>query len=396
MIKFLHSGMVGAPGWSSAADSSIGVLDAVLVNGFNERTATDLSVTDSVATATLPSGHGFEIDSVVLVAGATPSELNGEKRVTGVTATTITFASTSPNGAATGTITVRYAPLGWEKAFTGTNAAAYRSTDPTSTQMFFSVTGDAATLAYITAVGYENMTDANTGTGVFPASGNRYWVKSSTASAQPWLIVGDGKTFYVLRQTGGSSGNFASGGVAGFGDFVSFSALDPHRCMLSAQSTSLVNLHTSTLNTSGLQSLLEYGDADFALPAFAAARSRSGVAGAVSLVKVLESYVATADWAISGGTTNPGGTAFATYPAPANQGLILSRVILAEGGGPRGYLRGFYGTPQNAHAAFNQMDRVQGQGAFAGRKLMAIKCGSPGGTVSQGVVFVDITGPWES
>ena len=114
------------------------------------------------------------------------------------------------------------------------------------------------------------------------------------------------------------------------------------------------------------------------------------------MVKTLESYMATAGIVVSGGSTNPGGTAFAAYPTPANQGLILSRVVLAEGGGPRGYLRGFYGTPQNAHAAFNQMDRVQGQGQFAGRKLMALKCGSPAGTTSQGVVFVDITGPWES
>jgi hypothetical protein len=393
MIKFLHSGMAGAPGLTNAAGALVGVLDAVLVNGFNERTASALSVTSSVATATLPSGHGFEIDSVVLVAGATPSELNGEKRVTGVTAEAITFASTSPNGAATGTITVRCAPLGWEKAFSGTGAAAYRSTDPTSTQMFLSVSADTAAATVATVYGYEAMSSATVGTGPFPSTASG--VSKSPGAAARWLFVGDSKTFYLLHQHV-AGGNFASGSIWGFGDFVSFSTVDPHRCFLAARISGTSSSTLSTVAGTENQSLLDLVDSDTAGSNIAAPRSRSGVAGAVSMVKTLESYMATNALVVSGGTTNPGGAAFATYPAPANQGLILSRVVLAEGGGPRGYLRGFYGTPQNCHASFNQMDRVQGQGAFAGRKLMALKCGSPAGTVSQGVVFVDITGPWES
>jgi hypothetical protein len=394
MIKFLHSGMVGAPLITNGTGSLITFLDAVLLNGFNERTASDITVTDSVATATLPSGHGFEIDSVVLVAGATPSELNGDKRVTGVTATTITFASTSPNGAATGTITVRYASLGWTRPFTSSSARAYRSQDPTSTQMFLSVPGDSFVASAIDVYGFESMSAVTTGTGPFPASGTRAWPKAP-GDGSPWIIVGDTKTFYLLRQHV-FNGNLASGLVFGFGDFVSFSAVDPYRCFISVL-TGTGNLTNGSVAGSAVNFAdLALIDADTAEFGFSAPRSRSGVAGAVSMIKTLESYMATTSTVASGGTTNPGGAAFATYPAPANQGLILSRVILAEGGGPRGYLRGFYGTPQNCHAAFNQMDRIAGQGAFAGRKLMALKCGSSAGTTSQGVVFVDITGPWES
>ena len=394
-VKFLHSGMTGAPGWSNAADSSIGVLDAALVNGFNERTATGISVSGGVATMTLPSGHGFEVDSVVLVSGSTPSALNGEKRVLTTAATTITFDATGvSDGAASGTILVRYAPLGWAKAFTGTNAAAYRSTDPTATQMFLGLSGDNGT-ASVNTIGYESMSSATVGTGPFPASGTRVWPKASGSNPAPWLIIGDSKTFYVLRQYA-SSGNFASGSVFGFGDFVSFSAVDGYRCFNSVFTGTSNFSNGSPAGVSSNYGDLALSDSDSAEVGCSAPRSRSGVAGAVSLIKTLESYNGTAATVVSGGTTNPGGTAFANYPAPANQGLILSRVILAEGGGPRGYLRGLFHTPQNAHTAFNQMDRVTGQGAFAGRKLMALKCGSSAGTTSQGVVFVDITGPWES
>jgi hypothetical protein len=377
---------------TAAADSLIGVLDSVLVNGFNELAATGISVSGSVATVTLPSGHGFEVDSVVLVSGATPDALNGEKRVLTTAATTITFAAAGvSDGAATGTILVRYAPLGWTKAFTGTNAAAYRSADPTATQMFLAVSGDISGSITATVHGFESMTSDTVGTGPFPASGTRVWPKSPSASiAAPWLIIGDSKTFYVLRQYV-AGGNFASGAVFGFGDFLSFSVLDPYRCFVSISPTTGVNATSIAVIET-----LECSNSSTAFAACSAPRSRSGVAGAVSLVKTLESYNGTTSTVVSGGGNNPGGTAFAAYPAPANQGLILSRVILAEGGGPRGYLRGLFHTPQNCHTAFNQMDRVQGQGQFDGRKLMALKCGSPAGTTSQGVVFVDITGPWES
>ena len=393
-VKFLHSGMVGAPGWSRAAGSSIDVLDAVLVNGFNERTATGISVSDGVATATLPSGHGFEVDSVVLVSGATPSALNGEKRVLTTAATSITFSAAGiPDGAATGTILVRYSPLGWAKPFSGTNAAAYRSNDVTATQMFLSLQHDTA-LSYVRVAGYETMSSATAGTGQFPST-NRHWVKGDSPSVpSPWLIIGDSKTFYLLRQFN-SGTTFNSGALVGFGDFVSFSLLDPYRCFISGIS-STSSISTSTIGAIDNEGSLELSNPNTAYVGISAARSRSGVGGAVSLIKTMESYQGRSDLNVSGGTTNPGGTAFASYPAPANQGLILSRVVLAEGGGPRGVLRGLYHTPQNAHAAFNQMDRIEGQGPFAGRKLMALKCGSPAGTTSQGVVFVDITGPWEN
>ncbi|MDD2610646.1 MAG: hypothetical protein PHX60_13350 [Giesbergeria sp.] len=84
-----------------------------------------------------------------------------------------------------------------------------------------------------------------------------------------------------------------------------------------------------------------------------------------------------------------------SYPNGPDNGLILARKTLIEPGiCLRGYSRGLYVTPQNCHAQFNWRDKIDGQGELAGRKLLAIKCGGPASTTSEGVAFVDITGPW--
>jgi hypothetical protein len=394
-VKFFHSGMVGAPALSNATGTSIAVLDACLVNGFNTQTASSVSVTSGVATATIPSGQGYEVDSVIEVAGATPSELNGQKRVLSSTSTTVTFASTSPNGAATGAITLKYAPLGWSKPFSATTQAAYRSTDATGTQMFLDANSDALNANAAGIRGYENMTGVATGTGAFPTTTQRgtfFWVKFAGGTV-PWIIFGDTKTFYMLRQFA-NNGNLASGSLYGFGDFVSNKVLDPYRCMVAAHSATLSG-DAATVGATESRTL-EIVNTGTAGGCVYTARPASGVAPPQPMLLTLENYMGTASTVVSGGTTNPGGPGVVTYPSPINQGLILSRMVLAESGYPRGHLRGVLGTPQNAHAAFGQMDRVTGQGPFAGKKLMAIKCGSPMGAVSQGVVFFDLTGPWES
>lgn len=84
-----------------------------------------------------------------------------------------------------------------------------------------------------------------------------------------------------------------------------------------------------------------------------------------------------------------------TYPNGPNNGLVLSRSMLYEPGiCYRGTLRGFYLAMQNCHASFSRNNIIDGSGDLAGRKLLAVKCGGPAGTTSQGVVFFDIAGPW--
>lgn len=95
---------------------------------------------DNVATVTTSTDHGYEIGSRLLFAGANESVFNDEFEILTIPAPNqFTFAVTTADATATGTITCKVAPLGWEKSFSGTNKAAYRSLDVTSNQLYLRV-----------------------------------------------------------------------------------------------------------------------------------------------------------------------------------------------------------------------------------------------------------------
>lgn len=388
-VKHFHSAMPGAPVLSGTAGSLIAVLDACLVNGFGLKTADSVVVSGGIATATFSTGHSFEPDVIALVTGATPAGLNGEKTVLTTSTNTITFDATGiADGAATGAITFKLAPSGWEKAFSGTNLAAYRSSDVTSTRMFLRVDDTGATNARV--VGYEGMTDVNTGVRGFPLAaqqaGGGYWPKATAAgaTARGWTVISDSRTAWVHLHTNTTSLG-ASGSIYGFDDFASYKSGDPFACALWANDADQAS--SSSVSQYSMEYASHTGQ-NVAGPYIA--RSFTGLGGAIASQHAAESYFT------SSGTA---GTSLSynapTYPNGPNNGLLLTRKVLVEQGlALRGHARGPLISPQNCHAAFNWRDKIDGQGDLAGRKLMAVKCGSPAATQSQGVVFFDITGPW--
>lgn len=207
--------MPGAPALSGTAGALIGVLDACLVNGFGSVTLNSLAVSNNVATGTVSAGHGLAmirgannaspgVGPVIRIAGATPAALNGDWRLASApNGTTFTFSTEGiANQIATGTITAKRAPLGFSKAFSGTNKAAYRAASVASTRLYFRV--DDTTTTYATVKGYESMSDADTGAGAFPAAA-RYAIKSTTANstARSWRACGDHAGFYLFINPNG-------------------------------------------------------------------------------------------------------------------------------------------------------------------------------------------------
>lgn len=390
-VKHFHSAMSGAPTLSGTAGSLIAVLDACLVDGFGLKSADSVVVSGGIATATFSTGHSFEPDVIALVAGATPADLNGEKRVLSTTTNTVTFDATGiADQTASGTITVKIAPAGWEKPFSGTNLAAYRSTDVTSTRMFLRVDDTGTTNARV--VGYESMSDVNTGVNAFPNSsqlaGGGYWPKANAANgtARTWTLFADGRGFWLHVWTS-TTATASSGSVWSFGDFDSYKSGDPYACQLGYAATDI--------STMGSVSPTNYGSGEWVATSGtsgpAAPRSFTGLGGSVILDHAGESYFNTSG--ASGSLASP---STPIYPNGPNNALILTRKILVERGTAlRGVQPGLLLAAQNCHAQFNWRDKIDGQGSYAGRKLMAIKCGSPAGaSASQGVVFFDITGPW--
>lgn len=386
-VKHFHSGMPGAPVLSGTAGALIAVLDACLLNGFGLQTATSVVISGGIATATLPAAPAAAKDSIILVTGATPAGLNGEQRVTSAASNSVAWATTEADGTATGTITIKLAPLGWAKAFTATNIAAYKASDVASTGMLLRVDDSGTTNARV--VGYEAMTDANTGVASFPLasqmSGGGYWGKSwqANATARPWFVAGDSRAFFLCVAPGIYSDNYT---VHQFGDFVSNKSGDAYGCALAC------NAGDRTANATITECLGYSGKANYNT---FIARASNALGGSVGAVHIGAMNISNVDAYSANPAYGPFG-----YPNNADNGLLFCKLLVQSGGGLRGVFPGIYHVPQNAQDAFVSGATVAPTDpALAGRTLRALRVGASSNSwgansVYYGVVFFDITGPW--
>lgn len=140
-VKFFHCKMKNMVQYDGSKGSIINWTNALLVDGFNEQTATSVSVSGNVATVNL-AGHGYWDKTVISISGATPAQLNGEHRITKVYNDSFQFETVGVvDGAATGTIKVKNAPAGWKKVAQSADGfkAVYKSDRLGFDQPFFMV-----------------------------------------------------------------------------------------------------------------------------------------------------------------------------------------------------------------------------------------------------------------
>lgn len=389
--KSFNSAMVGAPALSGTPGALIALLDAVLVNGFGLQTASSVVVTDGIAVVTLPTAPAAQVDTVVLLDGATPAGLNGEQRVTAVTTNSVSFATTETNQTATGTITMKVAPAGWSKLFSGTNLAAYKILAPEGTGCVLRV-DDTGTMTCRT-VGYESMTNVSSGAGLFPSSGQisggHYWPKSNAASTavRAWHLIGDDRAFHLF--TVPQSSDFTYAGVLfSFGDLNSLKSGDPY-------ATALFGSTGASPHTTASVGCLGYGQpAAVATAELAIARSSTAIGGSQVGYKTASLNTAANYSGVAGY-----GASLLPYPNGPDNGLITSKIQILSANGIRGVVPGVFHTPQVIGNAFSTGDKVVGSGDSAGQKLLAMRIGAPSSLASAsgvGTVFVDITSPWRA
>ena len=389
-VKHFHFEMAGAPVLNGQAGTAIGLLNACLITGFGLQSATSLAVAGGVATLTFATTHAATAESVVLVAGATGAwaDLNGEQRVTALGANQVKFATALPDGTATGTVTAKMAPAGWLSPFTDTNIAVYQSAAAESTKMYMRI-DDTGTTAFRLR-GYEAMTGASTGSGLFPVdaqiSGGGWCNKSSQATAAPvkWVLVADARGGYV-NIVGTSAGNssYETGRTIFFGDFRPYrTGGDPYAFALGCGSSAASN---NWQDSSGVCDQ-ESGTGQYT------PRPYHGLGAAFGQSSHAE----------SGGTVLSGrDTTFGKFPSEVDGGLMLSRRFLGIAlGAVRGVFPGLYTVPQSeVGLAFAPRTLQSGAGPLAGRKLIAV--GGIGGSspaaypsTGLGISFIDVTGPW--
>lgn len=269
-IKFYVHTNTNAPQLTNDYGCMIAVLDACLVTGFGSQAVSSITAAGSTATVTFNSAHNFMQYQVIEIAGADQAEYNGLHRILTVpNANSITFELVvAPTiTTATGTITCKLPPLGWEKPFGNTGGkAAYRSSNLLlPSRPFLRVVDEldpayTATYAkYAKVAIVEDMTDIDTMLGIQApfdsANPTKNWVGSGsgataingwsrwyyatatntsngndttapTALSRDYILIGNTDYFYIIPVSGTNSASNFYGLVYGFGAFSSHLNID--------------------------------------------------------------------------------------------------------------------------------------------------------------------------
>lgn len=397
-VVHFHSGMPNMPVLNGLAGTLLGVLD-LLVNGGDLKIAASLQVVGGMATLGFTGAHAAQASpqAVIEISGVTNMPgLNGRQKVASVDPGVLRFPTTEPDGTAEGTIIFKMAGAGWEWVHSGTNKGFLRSASPQRHGQGLRIDDTAGNVARV--VGYESMSDVDTGGNPFPSAtqvaGGAYWWKSSvaTAAAVYWELIGDQRAFYLGIAPHSAVSSTLTGAISlypvGFGDLIPISPAGNLNLTFLCASTSTTMGNVSSQN-GGLQGLNNLG--------FYLARSADG--GTVSFSAQKRSYVGTIG-ATSGIDTLLG----AAGDAPDNA-FFTSRMFVAAGASnaPRlGDIPGMVYVPQNASWGLAARgDTADGAGEMEGRLMRVWP--TPGGGASLnsvpsassvGLVMVDVAGPW--
>lgn len=380
----------GAPVLNNAAGSMIALLRAVLINGFNVKAISSISVASGVATVTCP-GHDYSSSygKWLKITGASAPALDGVKQQTIVDANTFTYPAP---GVADGSYTAtdaRRAPLGWTEPHTGTNKAIFARSDPAATAIMvrFDDTHTApSTATDMRVVMVESATGVDAYTAPSPTdaqiSGGQYWGKgSNSATAKQWVLVGDSKRFFFLTQNSASAPPTALAPMNQyfFGDFSTFKAGDAFNTVLfGSNSVTSGSYGSHQMAGSAPPTATDYGGV--------VARAHGQTGSAVTIATTGLSNIS------SGLNSNQ----LPLYPSPVDAGLVmLPGMLLREfSSGDQHPVRGLlkplvYFFAKYPFAHLQIIDTINN---LPGRKVLALASGYSG---TAGMFGVDLTGPWD-
>lgn len=270
-------------------------------------------------------------------------------------------------------------PAGWAKAFSGTNLAAYRP--PAGGNRFYLRIDDTGTTNG-RGVGYETMSDVNTGTGDFPTaaqvSGGLYWPKSNTAdaTARPWIIAATDRML-IMHVSSASTANATNASVCVFGDIKSYKSGDAYGTIHIACIGSTPN---SANNFSALASALSAASNGHFM-----ARTQAQTGTSVTIGKHT-------DMCKSASTPRIGNDGGLTYPHPPDGGLYMAPLWVHEpiALAVRGTLPGLWAPLHNK--PLEHLDTFSGTGALAGRTFLALKMYDNN---SGGECFLEVSDTWD-
>jgi hypothetical protein len=419
-VKNFRSDDTGLNKITATLGSLVGILDACLVTGFNLRTLDALtydSATD-LFVGTVNSGHGYRLNQIVLVAGASPSQFNCELWITAITATTFTskahVSDARPaSAAASGSMTVKAAPQGsWSKPYVSADGAkaVFRMEAPESSKCCLRIDNSIACSAslgmHCLVDGYEQVGGLDVGVnhfGAFTERQNSWGIRARTSFRDsPWILLADGSAFWlnikVIPTTADIYDSHSDPSSSPywrsyfFGDAIKRAPSDAYPCLLAsaAQTYSTVVAYDAQNLSSNTSLFQNTGSSSNGL---ALARDMYGSIGKKIPVGTLLAW----------GNCQYSGKGSLAYPSPSDNSLIVSQngiYLLESGSAIRGQMPGYWATPQSLSDAIAPSTMFENFPGAEARKFISMSAQYSAGTNSATsasyitIGFVDITGPW--
>ncbi len=401
-VKWYHSFMRGFPVIAGVAGNLITALDAVLVNGFGQVTAASAKIDSGYITINLSNNETFEKYSVVELLNN--PLVNGEYRVLESTNTYIKVKTDLSNQVLTGTLYVKYAPLGWTKitpsqankalyvpktSFSGFNIYVndnYRSC--AEVRLCRGAIDNSTIPDYSALIDPVPLTASNT---------SSYWVKSynnNTTRFTAHFIIGDPSTLYFqwgLTHTYSLSG-LRKGKICGCGDIIRYSEDDDLAAFLTTGTNTfdVLDYYSNKYSNQSMQ-MVSTQNINYSDPINTTfLGNHLGVKGNDFAGRIPENRY---------GTQWSGYNDLSVYQSLNNKGLELSKLLAVNLDTVRGEYPGIYFIPFK-FSSTDDMIVEEGSGSLAGRLIM-LKCAAAGNashddsTVSDNsIVAFDITGPW--
>lgn len=238
---------------------------------------------------------------------------------------------------------------GWTIPYYLNNDQAVFKTGSGSNSRYFKIDDNLIGLENLaTIVGYETMSDLNTGVNPFPTSvqapNGSFILKSLTKDGlnKNWIVLANPKICYLIINSD-SSTVFENATITVFGDFISYNP------SIDIYNTLLIYRNTSAANYSNDVYFSETCNITNVLDNHVALRSYTGLGGSRFLGKHFDSQKKDI-----------------LFPNPIDGSLAMSPLYLTEVGALRGYLPGIWQLCPN-RSNFQHGDTFEGSGALAGK-----------------------------
>ena len=301
------------------------------------------------------------------------------------------------------------AAAGWTKPFSTASVAVFKQgigSNGMHMRVDDSMLQTAANARAARIVGYENMSDINTGTpSAFPStsqlSGGLWWYTMNTGSeawgardvARPWMVLADESFLWLYIGSTVASGAALNSTdyreLYFFGDINAYGSADVFATVLSGATVSSGSSSSTYGYNFGGSSVFPMAGGTSSVgnlsPGFFIARKSDGVTTSASAGHHADYVKSGGNWWV------PSSAAYGlSFPNSSDGAMVVSPVYVHDPASSSAVLRGVLPgiwCPCHRLQSMNTGDEFDGQGALAGKRLMVLN-------IIGAVVFIEISDTW--